>query len=139
MKAGSRALIRRAVLAWIGLAAVMFANGTVRALVLQPRLGEHLARQVATGSGVILVFAAAFVLVRGLDGPSGAVLLKIGALWLLLTLSFELGMGLVAGVSWDEMLADYDVLGGRLWPLIPLSALVAPWTWGAVGVGRRGY
>jgi hypothetical protein len=137
MTPGAGRLAGRAFLAWVALAMVMFANGTVRAVVLQPRLGEHLARQVAVGSGVIIVFTAALLLVRSLEAPSGAELLKIGALWLVLTLSFEFGMGLVAGASWDEMLADYDVLSGRLWPLIPLSTLVAPWIWGAVGVGRK--
>jgi hypothetical protein len=137
MTRGAVALLPKALVTWAVLAVVMFANGTLRALVLQPHLGEQLARQVATGSGVIIVFAAAFLLVRGLEAPSGPELLKVGALWLVLTLSFEFGMGLVAGTSWDEMLADYDVRSGRLWPLIPLSALVAPWIWGALGVRRR--
>ena len=129
-------LLLRALLAWLALAVVMFGNGAVRALALQPRLGEHLARQVATGTGVAIVFTAAFVFVRHLEAPSGADLLKVGALWLALTLAFEFGLGLVSGASWEAMLADYDILQGRLWPLIPLSALVAPWFWGAVGAGR---
>jgi hypothetical protein len=136
MTLGAAGLLPKALVTWVALAVVMFANGTLRVLVLQPRLGEPLARQVATGSGVIIVFAAAFLLVRGLEAPSGPELLKVGLLWLVLTLSFEFGMGLVAGTSWDEMLADYDVRSGRLWPLVPLSALVAPWISGAIGVGR---
>ena len=38
------------------LCVVMFTNGAIRALVLQPRLGEDLARQEASLTGV--VFAA---------------------------------------------------------------------------------
>jgi hypothetical protein len=129
--------LRAALVTWLLLAVAMFTNGTLRALLLQPRLGEDLARQVATVSGVLIVFVAAFVFVGRLHEPSGPDLLKVGLLWLALTLSFEFGMGLVAGATWEEMLADYDVLAGRLWPLIPLSTLVAPWIWGAVGVRRR--
>ena len=129
-------LLRRAFLTWLVLAVVMFANGAVRAVVLQPRLGESLARQVATATGVLIVFALAFAFVRGLDAPSGVDLLRVGLLWLALTLAFECGLGLATGASWEAMLADYDVLQGRLWPLIPVSALVAPWTWGALGTGR---
>lgn len=136
MREGRRLLVP-AVLAWLVLAAVMFANGTLRALVLQARLGEHLARQVATATGVLIVFGLAAAFVRRLESPSVADLLKVGLLWLTLTLAFEFGMGLVAGASWETMLADYDILHGRLWPLIPASALVAPWFWGAVGVRRR--
>lgn len=127
----------RAGLMWLLLAVVMFANGTVRALVLQPRLGEHLARQVATGTGILVVFVFAFVLVRLLDGSNTADLWRVGAIWLVLTLLFEFGLGYVTGMSWEAMLADYDVREGRLWPLIPAAALVAPRFWGAVGVGRR--
>jgi hypothetical protein len=129
-------LMTRALLMWVVIAAAMFANGAVRALVWQPRLGEHVARQVATGLGILIVFGFAFLLVRRLENPSPGDLLRVGALWLVLTLVFEFGMGYVTGMSWEAMLADYDVLRGRLWPLIPLSALIAPWFWGALAVGR---
>jgi hypothetical protein len=109
-------LLRRAFLTWLGLAVVMFANGTVRVLVWQPELGEHVARHVATG----------------LDAPTHAELLGVGALWLVLTLVFEFGLGYVTGTSWEAMLADYDVPAGRLWPLIPAAALAGPWLWGVV-------
>lgn len=125
-------LARRAVLAWLVLAVVMFANGAVRVLVLQPRLGERLARQVATGGGILIVCAAAFLFVRGSATPSGSELLKVGVLWLILTLGFEFGLGLATGMTWPAMLADYDIREGRLWPLIPASALVAPWAWGSL-------
>ena len=131
----NRTHARQALLAWLILAVSMFANGSLRVVVLQPRLGEHLARQVATGSGVLIVFAFALVLVRRLEAPSEIDLLKVGLLWLGLTLAFELGLGLATGASWEVMLEDYDVLEGRLWLLIPLSALVAPWTWGASPFG----
>ncbi len=130
-------LMAHATLAWLLLAVVMFTNGAVRALVWQPWLGEHLARQLATGLGVLIVFGFAFRFVRRLDAPSGVGLLRVGALWLALTLLFEFGLGYITGMSWEAMLADYDILKGRLWPLIPTAALVAPWLWGAAGVKRR--
>ena len=126
-----------AALAWLLLAVVMFTNGAVRVFVWQPWLGEHLARQLATGLGVLIVFGVAFLFVRGLEAPSAVGLLRVGALWLVLTLLFEFGLGYITGMSWEAMLADYDILKGRLWPLIPTAALVAPWFWGAVGAKRR--
>ena len=123
----------RALLAWVVLAAVMFGNGALRVLLLEPRLGEHVARQVATGSGVAIVAGFAWLFVRRLDERvTVAELWRVGALWLALTLLFELGLGLVAGSSWEAILADYDVLSGRLWPLVPLTALLAPPFWGGV-------
>jgi hypothetical protein len=125
-------LMRRAFLTWLGLAVVMFANGTARVLLWQPWLGEHVARQVATGAGVLIVLGFAFLFVRRLAEPTPAELLGVGTLWLVLTLVFEFGLGYVTGASWEAMLADYDVLAGRLWPLIPAAALVGPWLWGVV-------
>jgi hypothetical protein len=52
----------------------------------------------------------------------------IGALWLVLTLAFEFLLGrFVSGLSWREMLAEYDLASGRLWALVPLWIAVAPW------------
>ncbi len=56
----------------------------------------------------------------------------IGLLWILLTVAFEFFFGHYAvGQSWRELLADYNVLRGRVWVLMLLVALVAPrWAWG---------
>jgi hypothetical protein len=45
----SVSLVVKAVVAWFALFVVMFTNGIARVLVLQPRLGEHRARQPARG------------------------------------------------------------------------------------------
>jgi hypothetical protein len=130
--------LRPAVLTWLLLAVVMFANGAVRVLVLQPRLGEALARQVATVSGIGLVLLVTFFFVRHLDRPSPGDLVQVGGLWLVLTLLFEFGMGWVSGASLETMLADYDLRQGRLWPLALFVIFAAPWLWGAaLGSGKR--
>ena len=129
--------LKPSLLTWLVLAVVMFANGTVRVLVLQPRLGESLARQVATLSGIALVLLVTFFFVRRLERPSPGDLVKVGGLWLVLTLLFEFGMGWVSGASLETMLADYDLRQGRLWPLALLVIFAAPWLWGAVLGSRK--
>jgi hypothetical protein len=124
-------------LMWWILAVAMFTNGAVRVLVLQPRLGESLARQVATVSGIVIVLALTLPFVRRLAHPRSRDLVKVGLLWLALTVLFEFGMGLVSGASWEAMLADYDLRRGRLWPLALLAILVAPSLWGAILRRRR--
>jgi len=48
---------------------------------------------------------------------SAETLLGVGLLWLALTVSFELLFGrYVAGARWKALLADNDLLRGRLWP-----------------------
>jgi hypothetical protein len=46
---------------------------------------------------------------------------------LVLTLAFEFGFGhWVAGKSWSDLLRDYNLLEGRVWPLVPVVTTVAP-------------
>jgi hypothetical protein len=124
-------------LMWWILAVAMFTNGACRVLVLQPRLGEGFARQLATVSGIVIVLALSLPFVRRLAHPRSRDLLEVGLLWLVLTVLFEFGMGLVSGASWEAMLADYDLRRGRLWPLALVAILVAPSLWGAI-LRRRG-
>jgi succinate dehydrogenase/fumarate reductase cytochrome b subunit len=45
---------------------------------------------------------------------------------MLLTLLFEFSFGRYQGQSWNAMLAEYNLLKGKLWALVPLWILLAP-------------
>lgn len=123
----------KAAVAWLLLFAVMFANGAVRVLVLQPELGEDLARQVASLSGVALVLFVSWVFVRVSPSAQPAQLLWVGIAWLCTTVAFEFSFGrFVSGLSWQTLLADYNLLRGRLWSLILISVFLGPWLCGTV-------
>lgn len=120
---------------WFVLLAVMMANGFLRVLVLQPRLGEEAARQAASLLGMGLILGASALFARRLGAPGSAALLGIGVLWLVLTLAFEFLFGhYVSGASWQALLAEYDISRGRLWPLVLSTTLLAPW---CAGLARR--
>jgi hypothetical protein len=120
-------LTARAVVTWLVLCVVMFANGAVRAVLLQPRLGEDTARQVASVTGVFLVLLASALFVRSAPHATSRQLLRVGAGWAAATLVFEFTLGAVSGLGWRQMLADYDVSRGRLWPLVVLAVALGPW------------
>jgi hypothetical protein len=124
----------KAAVTWLILCVVMFTNGAIRALLLQPRLGEDLARQVASLTGVLFVLLASWLFVRGCPRASSGQLLWVGAGWLAATLAFEFGLGFVSGLGWRELLAEYNIFRGRLWSLIVLSVFLGPWL---CGVARR--
>jgi len=44
-----------------------------------------------------------------------------------LTLLFEFGLGRALGRPMETLLADYNILRGRLWPLVLITELVGPW------------
>jgi hypothetical protein len=124
----------RAAVTWLILCVVMFTNGAIRALLLQPRLGEDLARQVASLTGVLFVLLASWLFVRGCPRATSRQLLWVGAGWLAATLAFEFSLGFVSGLGWRELLAEYNIVRGRLWSLIVLSVFLGPWL---CGVARR--
>jgi hypothetical protein len=128
----------KATLMWVVLLVVMVGNGILRVSVLEPRLGESAARQVASLLGIVVILAMAGLFVRQLGHPRRGQLLEIGVLWLFFTLGFEFLFGrYVSGLSWEALLADYDLTRGRLWPLVLTTILIAPLFWGAVHDLRR--
>ena len=106
-------------LAWLGGPLIGVANGTLRERAYASRLGELRAHQLSTATAVGL-FAGYFdVLARRAPLPSTRAALEVGGGWLALTVLFEFGFGRrVAHQSWRELMADYDLRAGRLWPLV---------------------
>ena len=106
-------------LAWLAGPLIGIANGALRELAYKDRVGELTAHQLSAGSAIAL-FAGYFeLLARRRPLSSTREALQVGAAWLALTIAFEFGFGRgVAHTSWDELLADYDVREGRLWPLV---------------------
>ena len=123
-------------IAWLAGPLIGIANGTLREVAYKDRVGELTAHQLSTGSAIAL-FAGYFeLLARRRPLRSTHEALQVGAAWLALTVAFEFGFGRgVAHTSWDELLADYDLRKGRLWPLVlawialgpaPMLAIVLP-------------
>lgn len=51
----------------------------------------------------------------------------VGTVWVALTVAFEFLAGhYVFGNSWERLLADYNMVRGRLWILVLLANLFAP-------------
>ncbi|MFY9973129.1 MAG: hypothetical protein WAK53_02640 [Chromatiaceae bacterium] len=118
----------RYILAWLPMVAIAIANGVVREAWYGSQLGELRAHQVSTLSAVVLLGLYMGWVIRRWPPRSGARALGVGALWLGLTLAFEFLFGhYVAGHSWDRLVRDYDLLSGRLWPLVLLWVAAAPY------------
>jgi hypothetical protein len=117
---------------------VALLNGTLRAAVVQPLVGETVARFVATLVLLALLTAYEWWLLGRYPLPTAGLAWAVGASWTALTLAFEFSFGLfVEHLSWSTMLADYDLTRGRIWVLVPLWLLVAPAALRAVRRGRE--
>jgi len=115
-------------LAWFGLIPLMVGNGIGRELVYASLLGDLYAHQVSTLVGVLLLGLYTLVVFPWLRITEPRQALRVGLLWVLLTLCFEFAFGhYLVGHSWHRLLEDYNLLGGRVWLLFLLAMLLAPW------------
>ncbi len=77
-----------------------------------------------------LIFLLTWWTIRWIRPATNREALSVGALWLALTLTFELVVGHYGfGKAWSELLADYDLRHGRIWLAVLAVTLLAPgWT-----------
>lgn len=90
-------LVVKAVVVWLVILGLAFANAALRELVLEPWIGKI---RGLTLSGVILstlVLATACVSLPWLGAIHGSQLFAIGLGWLVLTLAFDLLLGMAQG------------------------------------------
>lgn len=117
----------KALFAWLVLFAVIVALGALRERYLVPALGEAIAHPLATLWACAAVYAGGFLYVQWAR-PAPHEALSAGVLWLALAMVFEFGFfGLAMGRPWDVLLADYNILRGRLLVLLWLFLLLAPY------------
>ncbi len=116
----------RAILSWFLLLAVAFLNGAVRQFAYPSTLGESAARQVSTGVGAVALGAAMWLILRRWPLPRARQAWAVGALWAALTVAFEVALVRGQGRPWDDVLAQYALWKGSLWPLLVLWVMGAP-------------
>lgn len=119
-------LALRAVAIWFVLLIGAFANGTFRELVISPRLGAPTAHAISCFLFSAIILSVAYATVEWIRPASPAEAMIVGLGWMTLTLVFEFGFGMLRGMTWPQMLADYNVMNGRLWVVVLFTTAVAP-------------
>ncbi|MFB6267229.1 MAG: hypothetical protein ABEI31_06195 [Halodesulfurarchaeum sp.] len=117
--------------AWVVMAVLAVGNGAFRETVLTPRLGERGAHLLSTGMLVSLILLVSAVFFRSVPAQySLAERLAIGTSWVVLTVGFEFLVGYLEGTPVEATLAQYDVLSGHVWIVVPLTLFLAPLLFG---------
>jgi hypothetical protein len=120
------AIIRK-VLFWIPLTFIGFLNGFFRGWVLTYFLSDFHARQISSLLMVIWVFLYTKFIFGKLEVRKVFDAWLTGIVWLLLTMTFEFGLGyFVLGLTMEVMVSDYNLLEGRFWSLVLMAILVIP-------------
>ena len=117
----------RSLAVWVLLMAVESIHGTLRTLLLAPRIGEFPARRLSVLSGTVLIFLITLLTFRWLRAFSARMLLAIGALWVAMTVLFEVALGrFVFHFDWARIFADYDLSHGGLMVVGLIAMLFMP-------------
>ena len=112
--------------AWFVFMITAVVNGVFRMSRLQPTMsdyGAHLASTLLLCLGLLIEIS---VFLEIVGDYSRGWFIALGVMWMLLTVFFEFGFGRAVGQSWGTLLENYDVLHGRIWPLVLVVLLLTP-------------
>ena len=120
-------MVRRALVIWVVMLLVASVNGAIREALLIPMIGDVAGRAVSTLMLSGLVLLLTYLTIQWIHPRSGHEAWTVGGLWVASTLAFEFLAGhYLFGSSWQKLLADYNIVRGRIWILVPIVTLLAP-------------
>lgn len=123
-------MIWRAIGVWFAVLALANLNGAVREAWLIPRLGPVAGRVLSPVILCGLVFLVTWLTIGWIRPATSGDALRVGLLWLILTLAFEFLVGhYLFRKPWAVLLEDYDLTRGRIWVAVLVVVVFAPlWT-----------
>jgi hypothetical protein len=117
----------RAVVVWLLLLVLAIVNGALREVVLNPALGPQRGHVVSTVLLSGLIVAVAGITVPWIGPATTRAAFAVGILWMALTLAFEFGAGYwLFHKPLAELVYDYDLTRGRIWPLVLVTTVLSP-------------
>lgn len=112
---------------WLPMIVLAFINAALREIVPIKFFDDLRAHQLSTITLIVLCLIYVGIVFRYLTIQSSRQALLIGFVWMLLTVVFEFSLGLTMGSSWIEMLLNYHLMAGRIWPVFLSSLLLMPY------------
>ncbi|MBS7633724.1 hypothetical protein KEJ15_08980 [Candidatus Bathyarchaeota archaeon] len=114
---------------WLLFMVLAIINAVIRNEIYKPVVGDLAAHQISSiiFMAVILVVTYAILRISNLE-LSDFKAFFMGTIWLISTIAFEFIAGhYVFGNPWEKLLADYNLFEGRIWSLVLLIILLAPY------------
>ena len=118
----------KGVAAWLPMVVIGVGNGVLRQATYGKAMSPLAAHQLSTLTGVLLVAVYIWLIYPRLDLDFAGEAVALGGFWVVLTVLFEFGFGhYVVGHDWSVLLADYNLVRGRLWSLFLICTGALPW------------
>jgi hypothetical protein len=112
---------------WFLLLMLAVLNGSAREFLINPWIGQQPGHIVSTIILCLVIFIVVGLTISWIGPRTSHDALRIGLLWLILTIAFEFLAGhYLFGNPWQTLVADYDVFDGRIWFLVLLANFLSP-------------
>ena len=114
---------------WFVFMILAIINAGIRNEGYKPIVGDSVAHQISTVVFVIMILVVTYLLFRYFNLKlSYSDALMVGFVWLSLTVLFEFFAGYyVFGNSWDKLIAEYNIINGRIWSFVLITTFFAPY------------
>ena len=119
-------MLKKSILIWLSIIPLAILNGALREKLLINWLGESYAEPVSGIILCLLIFIVSLVFIPRIGKGESKIYLKMGILWIILTIIFETTFGLATGNSFSELMKAYDITTGNLWLIVVVFIGIAP-------------
>lgn len=104
-------------------------NGALREFGFKRVMPPGVAEVLSVLTGIALILATTRWLFRIPQEAESRQLLAYSTILVALTVAYEFGIGIAGGKSMSELLENYAIWRGRLWPLVLVALAATPWLW----------
>lgn len=115
-------LFKASSLVWLLLFCGAFANGIIREVLIKRWIEEPWAHHISAVTAILILSFIVFLMAKRLNILRPQEAIGVGIYWFVLTVlaeTFLLGRWL-GNQSWDQILENYNLAKGNLWPLVLL-------------------
>lgn len=117
----------RSFIIWLLIIFAESIHGTLRTILLEPRIGGFRARQISVFTGALIILTITFFFIRWISAREVSQFIKIGVFWVISTIAFEIILGrFILDASWERIFSDYKIWEGGLMPIGLLCLIFTP-------------
>ena len=117
---------KKSIWIWFLFIPLAILNGILRDKLIAPSIGMEYAQPLSGVVLCLLIFVVTLIFIPRLGKGTQKEFLRVGLIWLALTVIFEIIWGLCTGLSGREILRTYNVMTGNLWLIVVLFVWIAP-------------
>jgi len=118
-------MIKKSIFIWLSIIPLAILNGGLRDLVLTPLISRAYSLPLSGITLCLVIFIVSLIFIPRLGRGTERDYIKMGLLWMVLTICFECALGMDRPFS--EMIEAYDITTGNLWLLVVLFVGIVPW------------